>query len=210
MESKKKLSYITAEEYLANEECASIKHEFVDGQVYAMTGATGRHRKIAGNIYSALRSHLKGSGCHADIADAMVHVQHTNSYYYPDVLVSCGSFDEEAMLVESPVLIVEVLSRSTAAIDRREKLYAYKRLNSLREYLIVHQRTQKVELHRKNAYGEWELYEFTQDAVSLESLPIGKIVIPLEVIYEDVDWTNKSGWQVSEDSPLAADEVLDW
>lgn len=112
----------SAEEYLANEMESATKHEFVDGQVFAMTGATGRHRKIAGNIYRALHSHLKGSACHADISDAMIHVEHTNSYYYPDVIVSCDSFAEDKMLVEKPVLIVEVLSPSTAAVTA-EKSY---------------------------------------------------------------------------------------
>src|SRR5271156_6653396 len=126
--------YLTVERYLEEEERAALRHEYVDGRIFAMTGATRRHNIIAGNIYSMLRSHVRGSRCRAYVSDVKVHVESTNSFYYPDVMVSCDAYDAKAVFTDHPLVIVEVLSRSTAAIDRREKVLAYRKIESLREY----------------------------------------------------------------------------
>lgn len=212
MQIPKKSSYVTVEEYLTAEECATVKHEYLDGQVYAMTGATGRHRTIVGNIYSALRMHLKGSNCRADFVDAQVNVVATNSIYYPDVVVSCGEFDEESMAVSNPVLIVEVLSRSTAAIDKREKLFAYRKVPTLKEYLIVHQRSKHVEVYRKDTNDKWNLVVYRQGEAELESIPCGGFRLGLDVIYEDVTWLQDKDPHVTEEGAnydLGQGE-LDW
>ncbi len=181
------------------EESASVKHEYVDGQVYAMTGATGRHRLITGNIYSALRTHLKGSSCHADFSDAQVHVEATNSFYYPDLVVSCGEFNQNSMQVLDPVLIIEVLSRSSAAIDRREKLFAYRKIDSLKEYAIVHQFIKRVEIHRKSDEGLWKMFEVHEGNIELESMPCGPLSLALELIYEEVKFEAGTDGLISEE-----------
>lgn len=203
---------MTAEEYLAREEYATVRHEFVDGQVFAMTGATKRHRTIAGNIYAALRAQIRGSRCSADISDAKVHVQATNCYYYPDVVVSCGTDADNSVVVSAPVLIVEVLSRSTAGIDRREKVIAYKKIESLREYIIVHQRIARIEVHRKNEAGTWSVEEFRKGQCLILSMPTGAFQLSLATIYEGVDWDDKGGWSVSESAANydLDDESLMW
>lgn len=206
----KRSSNLTAEEYLAREESSTtVKHEYVDGQVFAMTGATRRHRIITGNIYTALRSLVHGIGCNVDFTDALVPVQATNSFYYPDVVLSCGSLDQDSLLVGKPLLIVEVLSRSTTGTDRREKVVAYRKIESLNEYMIVHQKRQRVELHRRMEDGSWTVLEFTQGDLVLLSIPLGAVRISLEVIYEGVSWTDNSDWRVRE-QPATEDYLEDW
>ncbi|HEY9785394.1 MAG TPA: Uma2 family endonuclease [Candidatus Obscuribacterales bacterium] len=106
---------------------------------------------------------------------------------YPDVVVSCGKYEDSSALAANPVLIVEVLSPSTASIDRREKVIAYKQMPSLKEYMIVHQRRQRVELHRRNDRGQWQFFEFEPGSeVLLASIPVGAVTISMKDIYEDV------------------------
>ena len=140
MPAAKNPKRMTVEEYLSFEEKSQTKHEYVDGFVFAMTGASARHNIISGNVFSLLRAHVKGSQCRAFIMDMKARVEISNCFYYPDVIVSCGKLNDEAVVAPDPVLIVEVLSPSTASVDRREKLLAYQQVPSLREYMVVHQR----------------------------------------------------------------------
>jgi Uma2 family endonuclease len=197
---------------LSSEEHASVRREYVDGRVFSMTGVTKRHNIIAGNIYSILRSHVRGSQCRAYISDVEVKVESANSFYYPDVMVSCEPFDHKSVWTSAPRLIVEVLSRFTAAIDRREKVLAYRQIDSLREYLIVYQTKQQAELHRKNEDGHWDIFEFGQGAeLKLESIPVGSLQMSVAAIYEDVNWMDVNrqpdgDWEVREE---AHDDWLD-
>src|SRR5689334_13798868 len=129
---------MTLEEYLAFEERSPIKHEYVAGEVFPMTAVTTRHSLITLNIATALRSPAKRRGCRVFASE--VKVQVADRVYYPDVMVACGRAAEVEQIVEEPTFLAEVTSRSTRATDRREKLEAYKRLASLRCYLIVDQR----------------------------------------------------------------------
>lgn len=189
-----KVKRISVEDYLANEERAIIKNEYVDGRLFAMTGTTLRHNIIAGNLMAILRAHIKGSkssNCRVYMADVKVHVKATNSFYYPDVMVTCGSTKDTSMFSEKPVLIVEVISRTTASIDRREKVTSYRQLESLKEYLIVHQRKKCVELHRRGVDGDWEVVEFKRaDELELRSMPCGVLNVLVDSIYEDTDIQN--------------------
>ena len=211
MPSLNKSSYLTVDEYLAFEESSPVRHEYVDGQVFAMTGVRYRHNIIAGNIFAILHSHVRGSHCRATVSDVKVMVEATKSIYYPDVMVSCGKFDDETLIAPNPVLIIEVLSRSTAAIDRREKLLAYRQIESVGEYLIVHQRKRCLELHRRVEGSVWNsvVLRSTGELV-LESVPVGPIKLALDSIYEGVDWNRQSA--VREDSEaeyLSGDELDD-
>ena len=212
MPAAEKQLYMTMKEYLAFEEESQIKHEFVDGCVFAMTGGTRTHHTIAANIYSSLRAHLKGSGCRAYVGGVKVHVKAASSIYYPDVVMDCGAIESE-ILIENPLLIVEVLSRSTAAIDRREKMRAYKQIPSLIEYLIVHQRKKKVELHRKGSDDQWTIHEFGPGSeLVLEAIPYQPLTLSMNAIYEDIEFKNSSHLSVREGEydPYSEESELDW
>jgi len=210
-----KLAYATVEEYLKAEETALVKHEYVDGRVFAMTGANRRHNIIAGNIFTTLHSFLEGTPCRPYMEAMKARVKSANCFYYPDVMVACDNSDDESLYTEEPVLIVEVLSPSTAAVDRREKLINYIKLPTLREYLLVHQRRKRVELYRKGDDGSWNLTEFSAgEQMVLESLPKGKMSISIDSIYKNV-LNNSKIQEVQEEQEkyvLSGEEAsaLDW
>lgn len=201
MSVPEKRSNISVKEYLANEERASVRSEYVDGQIFAMTGGTVRHSIIITNVSSIVRSHLRGSRCHVHAGHFKVRVEATNSFYYPDVMVSCDGVDGKAVFTVSPVLIVEVLSPSTAPIDCREKVLAYKQIESLNEYLIVNQRRKQLQLYRRIKKGNWDILEYGSEAeIVLESIPVGPLKISIDAIYEDVPLPHGAQWQVCEDA----------
>ncbi len=182
-----KFEYITIDDYLRDEEVTSVKREYVDGRVFAMGGANRRHNIIAGNIFTALHANLDGTPCRPYMEAFKARIREANCFYYPDVMVACDKLDEESIYTECPVLIAEVLSASTAAVDRREKLINYMKIPTLCEYLIVHQRRKKVEVYRKTEDGNWICSEFSNgDEIELASLPKGKFVISLDTIYKNV------------------------
>ena len=114
-------------DYLAREEESRIRHEYVNGEMYAMSGGSQRHNRIAINAVSALLAGLRGKPCQVFMNDVKLHIARDNAYYYPDVVVVCGEsyrMADDAQSVTDPLLVVEVLSPSTESIDRREKLAA--------------------------------------------------------------------------------------
>lgn len=171
---------LTETEYLAAESASPIRHEFVAGEVYDMTGGSQRHNRISGNIFIALSLALKGKPCQVFISDVKLRVAQANAYYYPDVMVACAdqaTAANDAQVVEDPVLVLEVLSPGTEATDRREKLTAYRKLPSLREYVLVSQDRRQVEVYRRQAegvqVGGWLYVTFEpEDTVSLESVAV--------------------------------------
>jgi Uma2 family endonuclease len=184
-----KKNLLTIEEYLAQEETDAVRHEYINGRLFAMTGATRRHNTIISNITTIVRPHLRGTSCRVYSESVKVRVEATNSFYYPDVMISCDPYGKNSVSTSEPVLIIEVSSPSTAAIDRREKLFAYMQLDSLKEYLIVHHRTKRVQMHRRDADGLWETSEFCSgEEILLESVPTGTIMLKVDAIYEDVDY----------------------
>jgi len=140
---------LTAVEYLVSEECSEVKHEYVDGEVYAMTGASRRHNLLAGSIlaraWNAAASHGE---CQVFGSDMRVHVRARNSFYYPDVSGCCDPRDRDERYLVSPCFIVEVLSPSTAIVDRREKRLSYSTIESLLDYVIVDQDRMRVDVYR--------------------------------------------------------------
>jgi Uma2 family endonuclease len=181
-----KVHKLTVEEYLELEERSNVRHEYIDGQIFAMTGATDSHNVICGNLYSLVHAHVRGTGCLAYINDMKVQVKVNRSFYYPDIMVTCEPFQAKSVFKSLPVLIVEVLSPSTRQVDRREKLVAYRKLSSLREYAIVYQDRKQIEIHRKSPDGQWEIETLRgSDELSLQSLNV-PLRIPVSAIYEDV------------------------
>ncbi len=177
---------LTIAEYLAAEEQSEIKHEYLGGQVYAMSGASRNHNLIALNIASAIRNHLRGTNCRGFVSDMKVKIdsQQTDIFYYPDVVVTCNPQDNQKFFLTCPCLIVEVLSPSTEATDRREKWLEYQKLSSLQEYVLVSQIEQQVEIYRRDSIGKWSIKTLAEeDSLELQSIDF---TIPLSLIYEDV------------------------
>lgn len=178
---------VSEEEYLAFEAQSPVKHEYVAGGIYAMTGASLRHNVITLNIASLLRTHLRGSPCRTFMSDAKLRVAKLNSYYYPDVMVTCDPRHQNVgaadTLVETPRLIVEILSTSTEATDRREKLLAYRSLPSLLEYVLVSQNEAVIEIHRRQGDIGWQIITLSPgDPVELSSV---EIVTDFSAVYEE-------------------------
>ena len=213
MPERSRAANITEEDYLLREEIASVRHEFVDGSVYAMTGSTDAHNLICVNMLVAIQGRLRNSACRAYINDMKVKIAAVKSYYYPDIMVTCENFDAKSVSKSHPVLIVEVLSPSTAIIDLREKLRAYKKISSLIEYAIVHQDRQRIDLYRRDADG-WEIIVFSKgEELVLESLPTGRLTLPLDSIYEGYDPPGRvkesgSAYELHSESELYAEYVL--
>ena len=177
---------LTADEYLQMEAQSPVKHEYIDGQIYAMAGASDPHVTIAGNLFALLRSHVRGSGCRVYISDMKARIEALNRFYYPDVLVTCDSRDLETPTYKRfPSLIVEVLSDSTEAFDRGDKFADYHTLESLREYVLINTKRQRVECFRRNDAGLWILQFYTpqQTSFRLDSISFEGT---LDALYEDV------------------------
>lgn len=182
--------HLSPEEYLEQEAKSSVRHELVGGQMFAMAGASDAHNVIALNVATILRTHLRGSECRAYISDMKARIEKTDDFYYPDVMATCEKFSAKSLYKSQPFLIFEILSPSTASIDRREKLAAYRHIEGLREYVVIYQDKKRAELHRKEAAGHWQTAIFSeQDALHLESPPNGPLAITMDEIYEDVDFT---------------------
>lgn len=182
------INIFTVEEYLELEKTSEIRHEYLGGQVFAMSGGSKEHNLIAGNIYSRFRSHLRGGSCSVFMADMKVNIkpisQNKNIYYYPDVVVTCDSDDQDRYSLNYPCLIIEVLSPSTEITDRREKLINYRDLESLQEYVLVSQYEVKVEIYRKDNQGNWSMQILgKEDELRLDSI---NLTITMTEIYEDV------------------------
>ena len=161
-------------DYLTWESAQLDRHEFLDGEVFAMAGAEDRHMTVAGNLYIALRQHLSGSPCRTYMSDMRLHVAAVNSYFYPDVLVTCSPLDlASSMLKTEPKMIAEVLSPGTAAYDRGLKFSHYRRLASLQEYLLIDLDTRGTDCYRKGTDGLWVLHPFARgEPVSLASVAL--------------------------------------
>lgn len=162
------------EEYLALERRSETKCEFHDGEIFAMTGASRQHNLIAVNLAGELRNQLKGRPCEAYAADMRVKTAESRNYHYPDFAVVCGApqFEDDHLdTLLNPTLVIEVLSPSTEAYDRGGKFASYRRIESLREYLLVSQDTPRIERYRRTPEG-WVLTE----AEGLEA------ILPLDAI----------------------------
>jgi len=162
-------TYVSPEEYLAIERAAEYKSEYVNGEVFAMTGASRKHNLIAGNIYGELRQQLKGKPCEAYPGEMRVKAPAARSYVYPDIVVVCGEPQFEDSYFDTllnPTMAVEVLSKSTQSYNRLAKSAYYRTIDSLVEYLLVSQEEYRVEQYVKQADARWLL----SDVRSLESV----------------------------------------
>lgn len=174
---------LTVEEYLRREETATLRHEYVAGELYAMSGATPRHNRIAANVLVHLRAAARGGPCRVYMSDVKLRVA-DDVVYYPDVMVDCAPGGDPALLVTTPGVVVEVLSPGTATTDRREKLAAYRRIPSLETYLLVEQDRRRVTRHWRDADGGWG--HAVLDGAGVIPIARPAVDLTLAAIYEDV------------------------
>ncbi len=176
---------ISVADYLDGEQSSPVRHDYLDGEVRAMAGADEAHNLIAGNLYVLLRTATRGQPCTAFMADMKVRVESVNRFYYPDVLLTCEPSEPKALFKRAPCLLAEVLSTSTEAIDRGEKLLAYRTLDSLRWYLLLAQDRPRLELYRRTGNGgwQWEVHEQGEITLDCGGLPLR---LALADLYEDV------------------------
>ncbi len=189
----KQQKYYTPEEYLALEESADYRSEYYQGEIFAMSGGSANHNRLAGNLYLALRENLEGKSCEAFITDMRLLVKKTGLYTYPDVMVVCGRLQfvkGRTDTLTNPVLIVEVLSEATQAYDRGAKFELYRGLDSLQDYVLIDQARVYVEYFHKLADGRWLLTELNslEAVLKLESV---EVELPLSRIYERVEWESQ-------------------
>lgn len=172
---------ISEEEYLQGELVAEFKHEFIDGEAYAMAGASEFHNLLSLNMASELRNQLKGTPCRTFIADMKVKVAH--DFFYPDVMVACQKDDDFDYYKQSPVIIVEVLSKSTRKFDKTAKRLKYQNIPTLEEYVLIEQTIAEIEVFRKKEHWQSSYY-YLGDAITFESLGVTVLV---EDIYYQVN-----------------------
>jgi Uma2 family endonuclease len=166
---------MTPEEYLKYERAAEYKSEFYDGEVFAMAGASRNHNLIVANVVAELRTHLKKRPCRVYPSDMRVKISESGLYTYPDVVVVCGEpkfEDDEFDTLLNPTLVVEVLSKSTAAYDRGPKAHHYRKVSSLKDYLIIEQETCRIDHYTRQPDGGWGIsdYDRLEDTISLTSI----------------------------------------
>jgi len=183
-----KLPILSVKEYIQQEVESNIKYEYHNGKIYALAGGTLNHGLIGGNVYSEMRNKLKAnkSKCLPFNSDVKLHIEESNSYVYPDTMVICGDIEqstEDENSVTNPVLVVEVLSKSTAEYDRGDKFYLYRKIPTFKEYVLIEQKRHVVDVHyKRNNSDLWQItrYEGLDKVIKLQSIGIE---ISMEELY---------------------------
>ena len=188
--SQQIVPYVSPEEYLRLERQSEYKSEYVNGEIFAMTGASRKHNLVAGNIFRELSQQLRSRQCEAYVGDMRVKVTATGLYTYPDVVVVCGEPKFEDTFVDTllnPTLLVEVLSQSTERYDRIAKSSYYRMLDSLSEHLLVSQDEVRLEQYVKQTDGRWVLIEYSalENVVEVSSISCS---LALRDVYDKVSF----------------------
>ncbi|OZB84546.1 MAG: hypothetical protein B7X28_00310 [Halothiobacillus sp. 13-55-253] len=178
------LPTISVTDYLNGEEHSEIRHEYIDGQVYAMSGASRRHGLIANALAFMLTPKAREKKCQLFIADMKVRltISGKDIFYYPDLALNCDPDDRESHYSRTPCLVIEVLSETTERIDRREKMLAYQTLPSLQEYVLVSQDYMQIEIYRRRA--DWLPEVHTEGTFTIECLDLNASVAE---VYQDIE-----------------------
>jgi len=182
------LNYITEEEYLSLERESEIRHEYYDGEIFAMSGASRKHNLITANVIRELGNQLRKTPCRVYPSDMRLKIQTTGLYTYPDVMIVCGEeffSDEKEDILLNPTVIIEVLSDSTESYDRGTKFENYRTLDSLKEYILISQKRKKMERFFRNAQGYWQMTESDEENPQLH-LDAAGCELRIEDVYENV------------------------
>jgi Uma2 family endonuclease len=194
MNVAKRIPVLTPEEYLRIERAAEYRSEYFAGEMFAMAGGSPRHCLLQANILGELRSALKGRPCTAYSCDLRIRVSASGLYTYPDASVICGDLqfaDQRRDTVLNPTLLVEILSDSTEAYDRGKKFNHYRKLESLREYLLISQDDPVVERYLRNPDNTWTLTAVKGLDQSLLLPSIG-VTLSLAEVFDKVDFTSEN------------------
>lgn len=186
MPSSAPVARIPYAEYLVAEQTSQVRHEYLKGSILAMAGGTPEHAALALAIAGELRNALRGRPCRVYSSDLRIRIIETDLATYPDASVVCGRLEtaaDDPNAALNPTLLVEVLSESTEAYDRGAKAAHYRRIPSLKEYVLVAQDEPRIEVYRRNDRGGWELYE----ARSGSQLRLESVGVELDVgaVYEN-------------------------
>ena len=180
------LKPLSEDDYLAGEMLADVRHEFVNGDVYAMAGGSENHNRVAINFASYCNMNAR-SGCRTFMSDMKLRLDSGSLFYYPDVMLVCDASDNEAYFKTRPCMVAEVLSRSTELTDRREKWAAYQKLQSLREYVLLAQDRAYVEVYQRVDVRHWGMTVLgVEDTLVLSC---GDISVPVRDLYRGVDFS---------------------
>jgi Uma2 family endonuclease len=183
-------SRLSLEEYLSRERVAEYKSEFYQGEIFAMTGGSPTHNLISINVGSRLRTGLRGSGCRPFSSDQRIRIPANGLSTYPDIAVVCGDLqldDKDKDAITNPIVIFEVLSKSTERYDRGRKFDLYRELESLNEYVLVSQTEAQVERFLRQDDGKWLLTILKGPDAVLEFASLD-VSLTLSEIYEDVEF----------------------
>lgn len=184
-------THLTPEEYFAWEEQQLEKHELIDGEVYAMSGGSVNHGRIAIKLTAMFDAHLEQGGCITGNSDIKINIVNTNNYTYPDASVTCDERDKNTPnYFTYPCLIVEVLSKTTEAYDRGGKFRMYQNNPVLKDYLLVSSTAIEIDLYRKNDAEQWMIINYGEgDIIELKSINLS---FPIEQIYRGLNLTPES------------------
>ena len=181
---------ISVEDYLQGELLSEVKHEYINGEVYAMVGVKRAHDTVATNLIAHLHAHLRGTPCRVHSGEMKVRVQTAvdDCFFYPDLHVTCSVSDTADHFNSQPKLIVKVLSDATERYDRAEKFHHYRKLASLEEYILIAQDLIRVECYRRDALWDLQLYQQGKP-VLFKSIDLE---LPIAEIYEGIRFDNQS------------------
>jgi len=186
-----KKDYISPEEYLIDERESFEKHEYFDGEIFQMAGASEKHNIINGNTFASLHFQLKKRPCKGYQSDMRVHIPATGLFTYPDITVVCGKSeflpDGKLDTLLNPVLIVEILSTSTEGYDKGVKFDNYRSIESLQEYVLISQDSKRIMRYTKQNDGSWNLMDFIGDATEIELFSI-ECTLNTSDIYDKVEF----------------------
>jgi Uma2 family endonuclease len=184
----------SAKAYLALEEQATEKSEFYNGVIYAMAGGSFNHDMISGNVYAALHEFAHTGSCIAFTSNMKLRIEAHNLYLYPDAMLICGKpkFEKSRTdVILNPLVLVEVLSKSTESYDRGKKFEYYRSLPTFQEYLLIDQERVYIEHYHRLHIGRWEYTILTDLDQSLKLQSIN-LEIPVRRLYEQVDWVEQT------------------
>jgi Uma2 family endonuclease len=175
----------TIEEYLQMERASDVKHEYYQGEIFAMAGASNRHITISSNLIAELHQRLKTSPCFPYGSDMRIHIPENTLFTYPDISIICGeinTFDKDKDTALQPIILIEILSKTTRDYDRGGKFKLYRDIPTLKEYMLVDSENICVEIFRINEHNHWELEEY-KNLQEIVTLPAIGVSVSMEDIY---------------------------
>lgn len=184
-----KYNHVSQEEYLEMERASDVKHEYFEGEVFAMSGASLHHNFIASNLNRVIGPFAHSKGCKLFGSDFRVHIPENTLYTYPDFSIVCGKAKTNVLFTDNllnPVVIIEILSKSTADYDRGTKFNLYRSIKTLKEYILIDSTKISVEIFARQEDDKWILSEFKQLADHFVIATID-LTLKLKDVYEDVN-----------------------